>query len=58
VVASRYPVDDDTTGEIMLELYQGLLKLPVADALGRARDVCLVEKELDPREVGAWSVWC
>ncbi len=58
VIASRYPVDDEATVEFMLALYQGLLELPAADALGRARDVCLVEKGMDPREVGAWSVWC
>jgi len=58
VIASRYPVDDDATVVLMLELYQGLLTMPVSDALGRARDVCLVEKKLDPREVAAWSVWC
>ena len=58
VIASRYPVDDEATVEVMLALYRGMLELPVADALGRARDVCLVEKGLGPREVGAWSVWC
>lgn len=30
---------------------------PVAEAVG-TREVCLVDKDLDPREVGAWSVWC
>lgn len=58
VIASRYPVDDEATVTFMLQLYQGLLTLPVADALGRARDVCLEDEGLDPRQVAAWSVWC
>ena len=58
VIASRYAVGDAATVQFMLELYRQLLTLPVADALGRARDVCLEEKRLDAREIAAWSVWC
>lgn len=58
VIASRYPVDDAATVTFMLQLYRQLRTLPVADALGRTRDICLEEGRLDPRQVAAWSVWC
>jgi len=58
VVASRYRVDDRATRKLMTALYRHLLELPVADALGRLRDEALGPLGLDPREVGAWSVWC
>jgi CHAT domain-containing protein len=58
VIASRYPVDDRATAELMLTLYGQLETLPVADALGRTRDICLTNAEVPPGEVAAWSVWC
>jgi CHAT domain-containing protein len=58
VIASRYPVDDESTVTLMLALYRYLQDLPVAEALGRARDDCLSPPdELPEREVGAWAVW-
>lgn len=57
VIATRYQVSDDKyTVNFMQTLYHYLMTLPVAEALGRARDDAL-SKGMDPRQVGAWSLW-
>ena len=56
VIASRYPVDDTETLRFMMTLYENLLVLPAAEALGRTRDECLRLK-MDWLQVGAWSLW-
>ncbi len=55
VIASRYTVSDSYTARFMAVLYEHLLRLPVAEALGHTRDQCL--KEMPAGRVGAWSVW-
>lgn len=57
VVASRYSVDDEETCLLMRVFYRHLLDAPPAEALRRTRIECLERLKLDPREVGAWSVW-
>jgi len=57
VIASRIRVGDVHAAHFMTVLYEHLLGLPVAEALGQARDECL-RQGMPPGQVGAWSVWC
>lgn len=56
VIASRYPVDDVATLSFMRKLYERLLLLPPAQALGYTRDDCL-RRGMSWLQVGAWSIW-
>lgn len=58
VIASRYVVNDLDARPFMKTLYEQLESLPVAEALGRTRDLCLAREDIPPGEIGAWSVWC
>jgi CHAT domain-containing protein len=55
VVASRYPVGERSTADLMRIFYRHLQDLPAAEALGRTRTECLAEG-MEASEVGAWSV--
>ncbi|HVR98682.1 MAG TPA: CHAT domain-containing protein [Thermoanaerobaculia bacterium] len=56
VVASRVPVADDATADLMCKLYHHLQELPVATALGRTRGEWL-EDGRSPEHIDPWSVW-
>lgn len=55
VVASRSPVDETATADLMAVFYHHLQHLPAAEALGRTRTECLATG-MEKSEVGAWSV--
>lgn len=57
VIASRYSVQDAVTARFMTVLYEHLLRHPVAEALGHARDECLSRWTMPAGQAGAWSVW-
>jgi len=56
VIASRYPVNDHATAELMQVLYQQLLLHDVMTALQQTRIICL-NNGLSIREVAAWGCW-
>jgi len=56
VIASRYPVIDEAARIFMGKLYEHLLLLPSAEALGRTRNECLAQG-MHWVQVGAWSLW-
>jgi tetratricopeptide (TPR) repeat protein len=57
VIASRWPVGDGATAQLMAVLYAHLQEVPIAEALGRARRECQRDLHLERTEVGAWAVW-
>jgi len=57
VLASRDEVGDKATCRLMQVFYRHLRDHPVAEALRRTREECLRDPEIDPYEVGLWSLW-
>ena len=55
VVASRTPVEEKATADLMAVFYRHLQHLPAAEALGHTRTECLANG-MEAKEVGAWSV--